>query len=96
MQRIRGTNSFILSCVTADASPNLLRWSKDNSVIASDAIVSTTSILTDGTTATYQNLITLVGETCTQSGVYGCSTQDSFDGLSASATLEIQGNGISP
>ena len=79
--------------MTADTSPNLLRWSKDDSVIASNAIESTTSILTDGTTATYQNLITLVGETCTQSGVYDCSVQDAFDGISIAATLEVQGIG---
>ena len=91
MQRIRGTNSFILSCVTTDASPNLLVWTKDDSVIAADTIESTTSILRNGSTAVYENLVTLVGETCTQSGVYGCSVQDSFDGVSIITTLEVQG-----
>lgn len=66
---------FTLNCKTERSPPTTITWTKDGQPIP-EGIMS--QMVTDTSTASYDNLLTLSGEPDSLTGVYQCAVQNSI------------------
>ena len=91
LQILESNTSLILECVSTGSPATTVVWSMDGTGLQSDDFEYATQILSNGTTATYTNIVSLAGILCTLSGTYGCTVHDSLGQNSMIATVDIEG-----
>ena len=81
------TSEFTLNCTSTDSPATTVIWTKDNEMLSdSDAY----QILRDGSTATYDNFLTIDATPDELVGTYACSVLNSA-GQSNVESVNIQG-----
>ena len=87
-----GTPTALTLRCTSTVSPAFtLLWRKDGEVLSNNGVYTTTQVLVDGSTSTYNNFLAVTAAPSQLSGTYSCNVRDSMDHNSASATIDIQG-----
>lgn len=87
--------ALALNCSSTGSPATNVIWRKDGASLPNNTIYTTTKVLTNGVTATYDNLLYISGTPSELVGLYSCIVHDSLGRNSEIATIQVNGE-VSP
>ena len=83
--------AMTLTCTSTGGPATNVTWMKDGSTLTVDGVTyRQTQMVTDATTATYQNVLTIAQSVTSLYGVYRCTVGNA---RGTSSALEVRGEG---
>lgn len=83
--------ALALNCTSTSSPAADIVWRKDGSGVTNDTFITTTQILRNGVSATYDNILTINAPPYELIGKYSCIVHDSLGRNSESSTIQVNG-----
>ena len=83
--------ALTLNCISTGSPVTNVIWRKDGYSLVNDSSYVTTQVLTNGITATYDNLLSISAPPSELIGEYSCIVHDSLGRNSETSTIQLNG-----
>ena len=78
---------FTLKCTSTGSPATAVTWTKDGVLLTNSEVIHMSQLLTDGTTATYSNLLSFDALPSMVVGLYSCTVDNDFGAATQTITF---------